>query len=484
MLRLSRYIPLALSLAVTFVILPFRTPECAAAERKPLRAGCAAVDITPKEFPLNMPGGRSVNMAHGAHDPLHARALVLEDGVTTLAMMVIDSLGAGPETLDEAKADASKRCGIPVENMLISSTHTHSGPSSNGQEGPAAAYRKIFVKGIADAIVQAHAALEPASIGSAAHPLPEEVFNRRWFLKAGAMPLNPYGKFDEVKMNPGTDPAILDRPAGPTDPDVSIISVLDAKGRKPIAVFANYALHYVGGAPGGLMSADYFGEFARVMPSRVRGHEKFVAMMSNGASGDINNIPFGVGRPPREPFEQIRIVAQKAADAAWTARNKIAKHETDVQLGMLERPITLKLRKPTEEQLAAAKAVLAIKDKDKLAALPKHAEQYARGAVAAAEGESTLTVKIQAIRIGDLAVCCIPFETFCEIGLELKDKSPLKQTIVVGLANGRHGYLPTPQQHRWGGYETWLGTNKVQEDTSVILVKNLLEMLDELKSAE
>lgn len=483
-MRRSRYVLLALTLVASLAAAEIRVSACFAAERRPLRAGAAAVDITPKEFPLNMPGGFSANPASGVHDPFHARALVLDDGVTTLAMVVVDSLGAGPDTLDEVKADASRRCGIPVENILISSTHTHSGPPSSGKEGTAAAYRKIFVQGTADSIVQAHAALEPASIGAAAHPLPDEVFNRRWFLKPGAMPPNPYGKFDEVKMNPGTDPKILDRPAGPTDPDVSIISVLDARGRKPIALYANYSLHYVGGAPQGLMSADYFGEFARLMPSRVRGDEKFVAMMSNGTSGDINNIPFMVGRPPREPFEQIRIVAQKAADAAWTARNKIAKHETDVRLGMLERPITLKLRKPTDEQLAAAKAVLAIKDKDQLAALPRLADSYARSTVAAAEGESTLTVKIQAIRIGDVAVCCIPFETFCEIGLELKDKSPLKQTIVVGLANGRHGYLPTPQQHRWGGYETWLGTNKVQEDTSVILVKNLLAMLDELAQAE
>ena len=53
--------------------------------------------------------------------------------------------------------------------------------------------------------------------------------------------------------------------------------------------------------------------------------------------------------------------------------------------------------------------------------------------------------------------------------------------MVIGLANGRHGYLPTPEQHKLGGYETWLGTNWVQEDTSVILADNLLEMLSELK---
>ena len=117
--------------------------------------------------------------------------------------------------------------------------------------------------------------------------------------------------------------------------------------------------------------------------------------------------------------------------------------------------------------------------------LPRLAQNYARSTIAAAERpEETIKVIIQAIRIGDLAVCGIPFETFVETGLDLKKRSPFPQTMVVGLANGRHGYLPTPEQHALGGYETWLGTNVVQEDTSVILTKNLLEMLAELKRAE
>ena len=104
----------------------------------------------------------------------------------------------------------------------------------------------------------------------AAHPLPEEVFNRRWYLKPGKMPLNPFGQLDTVKMNPGTrTPDVLDRPAGPTDPDVTIISVQDAKRGKPLALLANYSLHYVGATPNGQVSADYFGEFARLMPSRL-----------------------------------------------------------------------------------------------------------------------------------------------------------------------------------------------------------------------
>jgi hypothetical protein len=458
-----------------------------AAEKPTLRAGAASADITPKEFPINMPGGHSANMAASAHDALNSRALVLDDGITTLAMVVIDNLGAGPEVLDEAKAIASAKTGIATEKMLVSSTHTHSGGSIGTRDtSPAAsiAYRKVIVEGIAESIIKAHAALRPAAIGAASHPLPDEVFNRRWYLKPGKMPLNPYGKLDTVKMNPGTSPEVIDHPAGPTDPDITIISVQDAK-RKPLCLFANYSLHYVGGLAGGQISADYYGEFARVMPSRLHGDETFVAMMSNGTSGDINNIPFGITRPPREPYEQIRIVAQKAADTAWFAQRKIEKYRNDIHLAMLQREITLKLRRPTPEQVADAKAILAIKDKAAIENLPRLAKNYAGSTVAAAErAEDTLTVKVQAIRIGDLAVCGFPFETFVETGLEMKKRSPFAQTMVIGLANGRHGYLPTPEQHKLGGYETWLGTNIVQEDASVILSTNLLEMLGELQKAE
>ncbi len=457
-----------------------------AAEKPVLRAGAAAVDITPREFPLNMPGGFSANLATNAHDPLHARALVLADGATTLAMVVVDNLGASPEVIEEAKTLAAERTKIPRDRMLVASTHTHSAPSSNTKSGsaPAVAYRQVILHGIAEAVVRAHAALRPASVGAAAHPLPDEVFNRRWFLKPGQMPPNPYGQLDTVKMNPGTSPDVLDRPAGPTDPAVTILSVQDTR-RRPLALFANYSLHYVGGMPPAQVSADYFGEFARVMPTRLRADTNFVAMLSNGASGDINNIPFGVNRPPREPFEQIRLVAAKTADAVWHAGRKIEQYHPDARLGMLERDVTLKYRRPTADQLAAAHRIVAVKDPVEKEKLPRLAENYARSTIAAAERtEETLTVKLQAIRIGDFAVCGIPFETFVEIGLDLKRRSPFPLTMIIGLANGRHGYLPTPEQHKLGGYETWLGTNVVQEDTSNILVTNLLEMLAQLATAK
>jgi neutral ceramidase len=355
---------------VLFYVLSLLAPALYA-QTPPLRAGAAAVDITPREFPLNMPGGFSANLAESAHDPLHSRALVLDGGSVRLALAVVDTLGAGPEVLDEIKQVAFEKTGIPVERILISSTHTHTGPA-HPKEGPApaVAYRQVFVEGVVASLVEANAALKPALFGSASHPLPEEVFNRRWFLKPGKMPPNPFGKYDAVKMNPGTSPDVLDRPAGPTDPDVSVLSFQDER-RQPLAVYANYALHYVGGSPKAQISADYFGEFARVFPSRVGSPRGFVAMLSNGASGDINNIPFGITRPPREPFEQIRVVAQKTADAAWFALRKIEKHRGDVRLAMRERNVPLKYRRPSEEEVTQARAFLAVKDKDAIEQLPE-----------------------------------------------------------------------------------------------------------------
>ena len=368
-----------------------------------IRAGVAEVDITPKEFPINMPGLFTARPVEKVHDPLHARAIVFDNGTTTLAMVLVDNLHVPRELIDEAKGIASQQCGIAVDKMLVSSTHTHTGGTANIKgRPPEVAYRKVLLAGIAESIVRAHAALRPASVGAAASPLPEEVFCRRWYLKPGKMPLNPFGAMDQVKMNPSNSPDVLDRPAGPTDPDITILSVHDAKTRRPLAVWANYSLHYVGNTPEGMISADYFGEFARIMKSHAGVDKDFLAMMTNGTSGDVNNIPFLANRPPRKPFEQIEIVAQKAADTAWRAHGTIRVHREDARLGMIQREVTLKTRRPTSEQIAAAKAVLAVKDQDELDKLPRLAIDYARRTLSMATSPETVNVQLQALQIGDL----------------------------------------------------------------------------------
>jgi hypothetical protein len=73
-----------------------------------------------------------------------------------------------------------------------------------------------------------------------------------------------------------------------------------------------------------------------------------------------------------------------------------------------------------------------------------------------------VTIPLEALRIGDPGIAAIPFEVFTDIGLEIKKKVPFADGFAIELANDYHGYLPTPQQHALGGYDTWMGTNKVQ----------------------
>ena len=92
-----------------------------------------------------------------------------------------------------------------------------------------------------------------------------------------------------------------------------------------------------------------------------------------------------------------------------------------------------------------------------------------------------IDVLMQTFRIGELGVAAIPFEVFTEIGLEIKAKSPFKSSFTIELANGSYGYLPTPEQHQLGGYETWLGTNKVEKEASRKIVTEILKLFNQVK---
>ena len=452
--------------------------SCSTGPKQQFRAGAAAVDITPQQWPLPLIGSFSYRPASSAHDPLHARALVLDDGHRSIALVVIDSCYVARQVLDEAKRRAWETTGIPTDHMLMSATHTHTAPAALAREPtePEKHYTELLTRQIAGAVQQAAERLEPAEIGWGRGEVPEELFNRRWFMKPGTIPPNPFGETtDQVRMNPPGQSPDLIRPAGPTDPEVSVVSVRATDGR-PLALLANYSLHYVGGVPPGQVSADYFGEFARLITAKISpgsGTGEFVGILSNGTSGDVNNINFTQARPKSKPFERIRTVAKRVVDAAHEAY-KGMEYQTAPSLAMAEKEITLAVRKPTTEGYEKAKQVLATKDESKL---PRRAKPYAERAICLYEGPDTVAIKLQAIRIGELGIAAIPFEVFTEIGLEIKEKSPLKPTFTMELANGANGYLPTPEQHALGGYETWLGTNRVEIEASRKITATIFELL-------
>ena len=376
--------------------------------------------------------------------------------------------------------------------MMVSGTHTHSAPKGGDTSPGRIAYEKRRTEGLTEALILAIESLEPAQIGFASDEEPTEVRNRRWITEEGKEAINPLGLPDKVKTNGGVKDKI--GPAGPVDPEVCVIYAQTRK-RKPLALIANYALHYVGAIPRvtlddgrevGMASADYFGEFARIKPYRVGGSappEYFVAMMTNGTSGDINNLTFNITRAPRAPWEQVQQVATKTADAAWRATRKIETFNQTPLIATRQREVTLQYREPSQTELEKALELMKLTAKQRneinsrTSGMASNTIKYASPEMPESE-----EVLIQAIRIGDQAVLSMPFEVLVEIGLELKEKSPFPHTFTIELANGGYGYLPPPNQHKLGGYETWLGTARFAEDSSVILTKHLLEMLDELKA--
>ncbi len=444
------------------------------------KAGFGVTDITPQEWPVVLRGSFSPKPTDSAHDPLHSRSFAVKNGDGQAVLTVVDILYMQQDLLDKIKKEASRRTGWKPSEMLISGTHTHSAPSASGtSDNPAeVAFRKRVFEGIVHSIEKAIKDLAPSKIGFGSSEEPSEVFNRRWYLEEGTMPPNPFGGIDKVKMNPPRN--LIIKPAGPTDPEVSIISVVDPRNR-PRGIFANYSLHYVGAIPDRQVSADYYGEFAQLASLKIagsKGAENFTAIMSNGTSGDINNIDFTGKRAPRAPFEQIRQVASKVSDAAWKATREL-EYQSDLPVAIQERRIKLATRRPTSEQLAKAKKILGM-TAEEIKNQPRLASHYALRILALNEVPEITEVAIQAIRIGDQAILALPFEVLVEIGLDLKKRSPFSSTLIVSMANGGFGYLPPPHQHELGGYETWLGTCKVEEQSSVILTEALLEMLADL----
>ena len=472
----------AFSLLATIALLADST-AIRAADKKPLLAGAATANITPWLGDGLVGNFGTPPPAKYVHDELHTRCFVLDDGTTRIALVVSDNIYISREVLDEAKRQVTEATGLPADRMLMSCTHTHSSVSARWKnplepEKEFTEYQRFVAHRISDGVRCAIHNLQPARVAWGTVDLPEQVFCRRWLLEPGAKLFNPFGKPDTAKMNPGNRPDLL-KPAGPIDPQIAFLAIETLDGR-PLGLLANYSLHYVGGTGRNNLSADYFGVFAdriQQLLNADRLNPPFVGAMSNGTSANINNIDYSKPRERRKPYEQIRLVAEQCAQAVFEQYGKLVWHDS-VPLGMRQRELELGVRKPTASQLEHAKKILA--DPDHRDEFP-HERNYAQKAIQQLESPDTVRVIVQAVRIGELGISAIPFEVFSEIGLELKARNPFKPSFTTELANGGYGYLPTPEQHKLGGYETWLGTSKVEEQASVKIVDALLEMFAELE---
>ena len=450
------------------------------------RAGAATSNITPPLGELIVGGWQPIP-ATNIHDELHARCLVLDDGNVKLAFVLCDNVGIPVEVFDQAKQQVHEAIGLPPSHLLMASTHTHSATTARGpckviRETELTDYQKFLAQRISDGVRRAMEQLEPARIAWGKVDEPSEVFNRRWHVLDTALLTNPFGGIDQVRMNPPRGSAALDRPAGPTDPEISFISVQSRAGR-PIALLANYSLHYVGGVRSGEVSADYFGYFARFIERKLGASDQtppFVGILSNGTSGDVNNINFAQpSKRKYQRYEKMQEVAEKVASRVAEVHEQLDFHDW-VPLSAAETRLPLKVRQPTPEMLKHFEAVAS---KESRSSPHRRETIYAQRIAILKDAPREIHIPLQAVRIGDLGIAAIPFETFTETGLELKDRSPFGQTFTIELANGSYGYLPTPEQHRLGGYETWLGTNFVEKGATTKIVAEMHEMFEALQNS-
>jgi hypothetical protein len=433
----------------------------------PLRAGAAAVDITPPIGTVINGGTAGIVSTH-VHDPLHARALLLDDGTHRLAWVVVDNCLVDRALFDEAKRLVQQAVGLPPDAICLSTTHTHSAGSVTGVHlsEPDPAYRRVLPGKIADSVRMAATRLAPASIGWASGSVPQHVFNRRIRLKPGIAYTNLLGKTgDGAKMNwssPSPEDAAF---AGPVDPELFVVSVRHADGR-PLALLANYSLHYVGGVGSGDLSADYYGEFcervARWMDA-APGDPPFVAMLSNGTSGDINNNDFRAKAPQRPPYAQIRRVADDVAREAVRVVRGLP-HRDDVILRHAAVELSLAVRKPSPAEVDAARALVHGRSAGELRSWP---EIYAREQLLLDAYPDRVSLPLQMFRIGDLEIAQWPGEIFASSGLALKSAAKPSPAFNIGLANGWFGYIPPPDQHALGAYETWRGRTSPLETNAI-----------------
>ncbi len=437
-----------------------------------LLAGAAQIDVTPTWFPVIVNCFMTERQTSEVSSQVYAKAIVLQQGNLKTAIVVVDSCMMPRELLDEAKSIAEKATGIHANRQLISATHTHMAPAAMGCLGSDAdaRYAKWLPAKIAEAIIAANSRLEPALLGSTSIQDTKHTFGRRFIYRPDKMLTDPFGnKTVRANMHPGYTNQDAIGPSGPADHTLTLLSI-HSKSGKPIALLANYSMHYFNSKP---ISSDYFGVFASQFQQRINAPSDYVTILSQGTSGDLMFMDYS---KPQQKDLTIETYTQGLVDSAEKAYKTIT-HKASARLNMLETEQTFSRRRPTAERLEWANQMLKTMGDRK----PKNQpEVYAREQLLI-EAQPTRTLKLQAIQIGDLAIAAWPNEVFAISGLKLRQQNPFPQLMNIELANGAEGYIPPPEQHALGGYTTWPArTAGLEVQAEPRIVKALTQLLVQL----
>ncbi len=403
-----------------------------------LKVGFAVSDITP---PLGVEltgfAGRRSG-AIGVHDPLQARALVLQSDEAkgqAIAVLCCDLLGLDFESVQRIREAVAARTFVDADALMICCSHTHSGPASmhlRGMGEPDPAYLDVLLRKCTDAVQMAADALAPGRLG--------------WGRGHVQIGVNRRERREEATV-------LGENPQGPIAPFVDVLR-LDRDGER--VVLCVHAAHAVVlGGQNLHVSADYPG-YVRQTVERVGGGNTH-SMFAQGCCGDINSQVVGGS------FEDARRLGTiLGAEVVMTAE-QVATTETPV-LRAASKRLSLPVVVPTPERAHSllaeyrgrwerAKAEGA--DARALRMLETQIE-WEEHIVGVAEGRTPVEpgpFEVQVLGIGDGALVGLSGEVFVEYALEIEARSPAAHTAVAAYTNGVVGYVPTDKAYPEGGYE-------------------------------
>jgi hypothetical protein len=394
-------------------------------------------------------------------DELFVKAIAIESGGEELLLVVIDALFVLAAETERIRERIQAFTGITPERIMVSATHTHTGPPI--WPGQDEAYLAELVRKAADAAILAYRRLRPARIDFASGREAGIAFNRRFRMKDGT-----------VQTNPGYENPQLLEPEGPADPEVFVLRIDDEAGQ-PLAVVTNFACHpdTVGGTEA---SADYPGSLSRSLKLALG--EQTVSLFVPGASGNVNHHDFL--RPRTITAGHHIKMGEILAGEVLRVRENITMPEGEqlMPLGAARSRFPLLYRQATEEEAAEARRTLQRSEARPIERiLAERLLQTMENPVREAEME------IHAFRIGELAVAGLPGELFAELGLRLKAQAPYAGLIVNTLCNGTNtGYVGTREAHANGGYEMRLRNySRNAPGTGELFVDKALELLHQLR---
>ncbi len=394
-----------------------------------LKAGAARVDITPD--PAALPQGFL-----GVHDPLYARAIVVDNGRTRAAMVTVDAGAVGNDTWNAVADRAERELGIPRDQLILTATHAHSVP-----RGAAPGYAdRVF-----EAVVQAAARLQPAQMaygeGVSYINVNRNIIDRethRWW------------------EGPNYD--------GPSDKTVAVVRFATPDG-KPIGVFYNYAVHAVINGQLDMVSADIPGAASRYIEESLG--DDAVAVWSTGAAGDQNPVYFQQTYDLRE----IRIAdyarrGEDISNAMPPGGQGLDRQDPDVArlMGQQTRMADSMGQMLGEEVLHVARAGLErpsvstdIAGAQSEFTCPgrRRTDQGRAGYPGTYEDADPIPVRLSFLMVGDVMIGGVNAEVFNPIGQRFKREAPFKHTMMATLTNGMamSGYIPNDAAYGYNTFE-------------------------------